>query len=74
MNQTGLLSPRAATEKPARQWRPATNPPGAYELAVLAFEDGASFRGTWTGKMWWGYDPRTSRSRELHPVAWLPWG
>lgn len=63
-----------AERPPIRKWQPADHPPEAYELAILSFPDGTTFRGTWTGKIWWGYDPRTKRSGKLQPVAWLPWG
>ena len=54
-------------------WHSPSQQPEPYDLVVLRFEDGSMLRGTWTGKIWWGYDQRVRRSRELFPVAWRPW-
>jgi hypothetical protein len=53
-------------------WFHASITPELYQLAQLLFEDGSTRRGTWNGKMWWGYDERVRRSRALAPVAWRP--
>lgn len=52
------------------EWRGVEAPPEPYDFVSLRFEDGIVRRGTWTGKLWWGYDERAHRSHEFHPVAW----
>ena len=63
---------KAGLVEPDRWQSPACRPE-PYDLLMLRLEDGSMRRGTWTGKIWWGYDPRVRRSRELLPVAWRPW-
>ena len=59
---------------PSAPWTPVASLPEPYDLLLLRFADGAVVRGTWTGKIWWGYDQRVRRSRALEPEAWQPWG
>ena len=54
-------------------WKPAYSPPEEYDIVLLRFEDGTTGRGTWNGKLWWGYDVRVHCSRELHPISWRQW-
>jgi hypothetical protein len=51
-------------------WTAVGTPPEPYDFVWLQFEDGSIRRGTWNGKMWWGYDERARRSCALHPIAW----
>lgn len=62
----------SSTEK--AEWMRVAEPPPPYSIVQLSFEDGSMRRGVWNGKMWWGYDERVRRARELHPVSWRMWG
>lgn len=57
----------------SKPWEPVTHQPEPYDLVLLRFADGSQVRGTWNGRMWWGYDPRVRRAQELHPIAWQAW-
>lgn len=54
------------------KWVSAEQAPEPYELAILLCRDGVQRRGSWNGKVWWGYDERVRRPRPLEPIAWRP--
>ncbi len=64
-------SNRLLSQEP--EWVAAAVPPPAYTIVLLSFVDGSVRRGVWNGKMWWGYDERVKRARELHPLRWQVW-
>jgi hypothetical protein len=66
---SSALSRRTATAESVRWW-PVTTPPEPYEIVYLLFPGGKIRRGTWNGKIWWGYDERVQRSCALEPTAW----
>ena len=62
---------RGPNEQP--EWISVAAPPPSYTIVQLLFEDGSVRRGVWNGELWWGYDERVKRARELHPVRWRSW-
>jgi hypothetical protein len=58
--------------RPSASWHPVTEPPERYDYVYLLFADGRVRRGTWNGKLWWGYDERARRSCALRPTGWRP--
>jgi hypothetical protein len=69
---TNPFTAMSAADDVPRHWRSAAQPPEIYDLVELRFADGKSRRGTWNGKIWWGYDDRVRRSGVVEPVAWRP--
>jgi hypothetical protein len=55
------------------EWISVAAPPPPYTIVLLSFDDGSVRRGVWNGKIWWGYDERVRRARELHPLRWRLW-
>lgn len=70
-SRSSLLAPADSAE-PSSGWTPVSQPPDRYEFVRLRFADGRTRRGTWNGRLWWGYDEAARRSRALTPVAWQP--